>query len=108
LVLGGTVNEELGVYDLMYCEESETYKEVSDTILKQYPDAVLEDGSDDVHSYRLVVKLDKTHKRDWLKFLMKKGIHNFSFIFSIMSLDGDEVKILRPIMEAVVAEGQDI
>lgn len=95
------------MYDLMYCEEYEIYCEVNEIIEKKHPELILEDGSDDIHHYRLVVK-GEIDDRDWMKFVIEEGLANLSFMFTCMRMDEDKQKILIEVLKEVKAEKPEL
>ena len=77
------------LYDLLYLDQEDFFK-VKNHISKIYPQAVIEDASDCIHGTRMTVEFDIV-KKEWLKFVMKSGLHNSSFDFNIVLLDDREL-----------------
>lgn len=72
------------MYDLIYAENYNDYKEIWDIIKKEYLNAVLEDGSDDIHENRFSVDCNIDLMDNWFPFIINKGFALLSFNFQVM------------------------
>lgn len=81
------------MYDLIYTDTHETYKEIRDIIKNEY-DAKIKDASDAIHTNRFSVEFD-IEKQDWYKFILQKGFALCSLNFQMaMHQDPENIKAL--------------
>lgn len=82
------------MYDLIYAENYEDYKEIRDIIKEEYPKAKIEDGSDSVHTNRFSVEFE-IDKDDWFLSILKKGFAMCSLNFQLeIGKNPDRIKSL--------------
>jgi hypothetical protein len=67
------------VTDLIYAFKGE----VSEEILRTFPQAVLESDWDYIHEYRTPVSIENCDRSDWLKFLIQSGMASISLNFQL-------------------------
>ncbi|MCK9569447.1 hypothetical protein M0R72_10955 [Candidatus Pacearchaeota archaeon] len=72
-------DEKQTVSDLIYCDDSE----IREAILKRFPDAKIEDASDDVHESRVGVMVANSSIEEWFNFLADEGLCRLSLGFRI-------------------------
>ena len=71
------------MYDLIYAENHQDYKEIKETIKLEYPQAIVKDASDQIHEYRFSVVFDIGEK-DWLVFMIRNGFALRSLNFQLI------------------------
>ena len=85
------------MYDLIYTENRNDYDKIWEIIKKEYPEAVLEDGSDQIHENRFsvdLVEFEMEHE-SWFSFIIKNGFAMLSLNFQLMiKEDPDKTKKL--------------
>ena len=82
------------MYDLIYAENYNDYKEIWDIIKKEYHDALLEDGSDQIHKHRFSVKFE-IEQEPWFKFIIKNDFAMLSLNFQlVIRQEPDKIKEL--------------
>ena len=82
------------MYDLIYTDNHEDYKEIWNIIKKEYPDAVLEDGSDQIHENRFSFKYE-IEQETWFEFIIKNGFAMLSLNFQVaIGQEPDKIKEL--------------
>lgn len=64
------------IYDLMYCGEREIYNDVA--AIAVAAGFTTEDGSDEIHPYRLVVKGEQASMDDYLLWVMRERLVGLS------------------------------
>ena len=83
--------------DLLYTENYNDYCELRNIVLSKYPNADINDASDDVHPHRFSIdniELDESY----LEFLMREGISGCSLNFQLRLRVGDKEK-RKPILD---------
>lgn len=70
------------MYDLIYTENYEDYKEIKQIIKDSHSVAIMEDASDGIHTNRFSVEYKIEHD-DWFLFLLKKGFALLSLNFQL-------------------------
>jgi hypothetical protein len=65
------------LYDLIYCPRS-----LAKDLLTKYPDAIIEDASDDIHPERFSIRVEDT-KKNYFKNVILSGIFEVSFLFQM-------------------------
>ena len=85
------MGNKIGMYDLIYGG-----KEVEIAFRNQYPNAKIEDASDDIHHERFtfVVKDEDYDEREYFKFLLLSGSWRFSFHFQVLFYGNGRSKII--------------
>ncbi|GAH55988.1 unnamed protein product, partial [marine sediment metagenome] len=76
-------NGEQKMYDLIYTENHQDYREIEEIIKKSYPQAKVEDGSDYIHEHRFSVEF-YIEEKDWFTFIVRNGFALHSLIFQIV------------------------
>jgi len=71
------------MYDLIYAENHQVYKEIAEVIKKEYSQAKVEDASDHIHEHRFLVELD-IEQKDWFTFIIRNKFALCSLIFQIV------------------------
>ena len=89
------------ISDLLYCGDSETYREVQADILQIYPNATFEDASDFVHQWRFNVVLEDTFD-GYLYNALALGCFNISLAIQLERMD--KPAHLKDIIEQVLAD----
>ena len=88
------------MYDIMYCSEREIYDEIMGIVKGAYPDATIEDASDEIHSYRFSVDTtDEVGIDEWLRFVMKEKLAGISLHLEVQMRDAEGNKKIRSILE---------
>ena len=73
------------MFDLIYCENHDNYKEIQSLIKNQFPNAVLDDGSDSIHENRFSVEME-IEQEAWFTFVIEKGFALLSFNFTVYAM----------------------
>lgn len=82
------------MYDLIYTENHQDYKEIEEIIKKEYLQANVEDASDYIHEHRFSVEFD-IEQKDWFTFIISKRFAMSSLIFQIvLRRDPDRIEEL--------------
>lgn len=82
------------MYDLIYAENYDDYKELRGIIKGEYPKARIEDGSDSVHTNRFSVEFE-IDTDDWFLSILKKGFAMCSLNFQLaVRKNPDRIKSL--------------
>ena len=80
--------------DLIYVNNQNDYKEIKQIIELKYPDAVIEDASDCIHTYRFSVDFESEFD-DWILFILKNHFAMCSMVFQLKArTDPDKIKEL--------------
>jgi len=80
------------MYDLIYTENRNDYKEIWEVIKKEYPAAIMEDGSDQIHENRFSVEFE-IEQESWFEFIIKNGFAMLSLNFQVvLRSEPDKVK----------------
>lgn len=80
------------MYDLIYTENHNDYKEIWEIIKKEYPMAIIEDGSDQIHENRFSVEFEMEQK-SWFEFIIKNGFAMLSLNFQVvLRSEPDKIK----------------
>lgn len=63
------------MYDVIYFgfDAAEEYERIGDLIRKDFPNATVEDASDEVHGYRLSISDDDSAREGVWRLLIKEG-----------------------------------
>lgn len=59
-------------HELIYCEDRDDYEGLMVAIKTEWPQAVFEDGSDDIHEYRFSTTIADLEQDDFFRFAIKK------------------------------------
>lgn len=70
-------------HELFYCEDSNDYNNLMASLKAQWPNAVFEDGSDDIHEYRFSVTIADVEQDDLYRFALKNGCALSGFGFNL-------------------------
>lgn len=89
------------VTDLIYCGHDQ-YKECTNELKAEYPDAVTEDASDSIHGGRFSIEVQDVSQRDFRLFLMRRGYLEISLDLGLLRLDKHEE--CMELVEQVVEE----
>jgi hypothetical protein len=82
------------MYDLIYTENYDAYREIQNIIKKEDPKAEIKDGSDSVHTNRFSVEFEMD-RDDWFLSILKKGFAICSLNFQLaMRKNPDRIKSL--------------
>ena len=82
------------MYDLIYTENHNDYKEIGEIIKKEYSKAKIEDGSDQIHENRFSVEFE-IEQESWFEFIIKNGFAMLSLNFQIaVRSEPDKIKKL--------------
>jgi len=79
------------MYDLIYTENHQDYKEIEEIIKKRYRQAKVEDASDYIHEHRFSVEFD-IEQKDWFTFIIRKRFALSSLNFQLV-LHSDPYRI---------------
>ena len=92
------------MHDLIYVGDLDLYAEVGRDILAQYPAAKLNQVYDDIHEYRMEVDVENVTEHDWLKFAIKQGIGQISFVTRMFVNDPDHIAVVRKVIDEIKRE----
>jgi len=73
--------------DLIYCNDSQNYDEISNKLKKKFSDIKITDASDDVHEYRFSVELLDSQRREYRKFIIEEGLSMASLSLALIVSD---------------------
>lgn len=73
----------MSIYDLIYCEDQDEYRELQEMIVGRYPLALLEDARDFVHEFRFSVEDQSIEHDEWYTSLLEMGIPLQSLMFQM-------------------------
>ena len=80
------------MYDLIYTENHNDYNEIWGIIKKEYPESIIEDGSDQIHENRFSVEFE-LDQESWFGFIIKNGFAMLSLNFQVMlRTEPDKIK----------------
>jgi len=77
------------MFDLIYAGY-EYYEEAKTRIKEKFPDAIIEDASDEIHEGRFSVKMDDKNEREYFKHLIREGFIKCSLDFNVKSMGNDK------------------
>lgn len=87
------------MYDLIYVEDMfERSEELVKKIKREFSIAQVKSEYDDIHGERLTIKLEDTHKIDYLKFIIKEGLAPISFYIQMAIRMPETAKEIQNIM----------
>jgi len=75
------------MYDLIYCADFKDYGKIKEKILEHYPEAKIEDASDDVHQARFSVELSDVEETNFQMMAIKEGFALCSLSIQLMRLE---------------------
>jgi hypothetical protein len=75
---------EFKMYDLIYCENRGDYTEIKNKLLDNFPNANIQDASDEIHHDRFEIEMDDDKRDDYLIFTMKEGFAVLSLTVQLM------------------------
>lgn len=90
------------IYDLIYAGEHS--QEFRTLIQKDFPQAIINDASDDIHYGRFSVEMN-IDDREWPLWLMRNGLHNLSLHWEV--LKADNPSFMMPLIKQVIAEQKE-
>lgn len=63
------------MYELVYCDDLQEYKELQEVVKNRFPNAHLEDASDDAHEHRFSIEIEDTSelRADFFRFAIRRG-----------------------------------
>lgn len=99
------------MFDILYLGHDEDgydaygeYTQLRELALKRFPAADVQDGSDDIHGWRLTIELPDETKREYLKWVIREGFANMSFNLQFMMHSKESLPELEEILEELKAE----
>lgn len=88
------------VHDLMYCEEREIYNDVKQ--IAENAGFQTEDGSDEIHRYRLVMKGEMPSRDDYYLWVLRNRLLGLSFALELTKIQ--EPETFKRLAQQVIAE----
>lgn len=94
------------MYDSLYFETRKDYLETKQQILTQFPNAIIEDASDDIHDHRYSVQLLDAENYNFYKFILQEGFGLCSLHVNIMcgSQEKEHKEMLNKILDEIKDE----
>jgi hypothetical protein len=102
--------ESKGIYDVIYFEwDSGICSEFQTEIKERFPDAKLEDASDDIHGSRTAVTIAADKRKEYLQWLITSGFAALSFHVNLVISNSsmkvfdmeDDLKTIKESLEKV-------
>jgi len=90
--------------DLIYLNDRFQYDTIKECLKKEFPNAQIEDASDDVHEYRFSITMPDEKRDEYNKFVLKTGLVIFSFAYQVGhikgKIDSDAESYLKNLFES--------
>jgi len=75
--------EEARAHDLIYCEDKADYDDLIARLRSQWPNAVFEDGSDEIHEYRFGVTVADITQDELYRFMLRNKFATQGLCFNL-------------------------
>ena len=92
------------MFDLIYCENDKDETEITALIRKEFPQAIIADANDNIHSNRFSVSMDRSFEDKFLVFAIVQGFGMCSFTINLMTMDKEK----QPHLKELIAEADKI